>query len=142
MNLPSQPGLRRRLVYGNNANRINMSSIFLEQSNISNRISDRINGIFDLGDRINGIFDLDEENDITQIHRNRKKISTCSITILLNTTRLIVNKKQQTCSICIDNMNIDSILRILPCNHYFHHTCIDQWLTTNINCPLCRTNLI
>ena len=45
-------------------------------------------------------------------------------------------RTQETCSICLDT--IDNLF-VTNCGHYFHKRCIDRWLNTNDNCPLCRT---
>lgn len=44
------------------------------------------------------------------------------------------------CSICLDEINInnDLDLKKLPCNHIYHKNCINQWITNNPNCPLCK----
>ena len=42
------------------------------------------------------------------------------------------------CPICQDDIEEKSIIRMLSCNHIFHCKCIDKWLETNKNCPLCN----
>ncbi|RWR79315.1 hypothetical protein CKAN_00788500 [Cinnamomum micranthum f. kanehirae] len=47
------------------------------------------------------------------------------------------------CSICLNEFREDENLRLLPnCIHAFHLPCIDTWLKSNVNCPLCRMNVI
>eukprot|EP00268_Persea_americana_P033596 TRINITY_DN33239_c0_g1_i1.p1 TRINITY_DN33239_c0_g1~~TRINITY_DN33239_c0_g1_i1.p1 ORF type:complete len:268 (-),score=38.30 TRINITY_DN33239_c0_g1_i1:337-1140(-) len=47
------------------------------------------------------------------------------------------------CSICLHEFQEDENLRLLPnCVHGFHLPCIDRWLKSNVNCPLCRTNVM
>jgi hypothetical protein len=41
------------------------------------------------------------------------------------------------CSICMSHYNIKN-LHTLNCNHVFHKDCINEWLTKNNTCPLCR----
>ena len=45
------------------------------------------------------------------------------------------------CSICLSDLEEGDLIRTLPCNHYFHHECIDEWLITKnaLNCPMCRS---
>lgn len=47
----------------------------------------------------------------------------------------------ETCSICRENFEENSIVRRLGCEHIFHIGCIDTWFETNIRCPLCRLDL-
>ncbi|PTB67371.1 hypothetical protein BBK36DRAFT_1096146, partial [Trichoderma citrinoviride] len=46
------------------------------------------------------------------------------------------------CSICTEDFKEGEDMRVLPCNHKFHPTCIDPWLV-NVSgtCPLCRLDL-
>lgn len=43
------------------------------------------------------------------------------------------------CSVCLSEFEENESLRLLPkCNHAFHLPCIDTWLRSHSNCPLCR----
>lgn len=47
------------------------------------------------------------------------------------------------CSVCLSEFQDDESLRLLPkCSHAFHVTCIDTWLKSHSNCPLCRANIV
>uniref|UniRef100_A0A9I9CGW0 RING-type E3 ubiquitin transferase n=1 Tax=Cucumis melo TaxID=3656 RepID=A0A9I9CGW0_CUCME len=47
------------------------------------------------------------------------------------------------CSVCLSEFQEDESLRLLPkCSHAFHLQCIDTWLKSHSNCPLCRANII
>ncbi|KAK4755904.1 hypothetical protein SAY87_009661 [Trapa incisa] len=46
------------------------------------------------------------------------------------------------CSVCLSQFDDSDILRLLPdCNHAFHVSCIDRWLSGHSSCPLCRKKL-
>ena len=46
-----------------------------------------------------------------------------------------------TCPICLSEYQAKDTLRTIPdCNHYFHASCIDEWLKMNATCPLCRNS--
>lgn len=45
--------------------------------------------------------------------------------------------KPDKCSICLTNMNDTST----SCGHEFCQTCLDDWLSNNRTCPVCRVNL-
>jgi hypothetical protein len=42
------------------------------------------------------------------------------------------------CIICFSDYAPGDLLKELPCKHYYHAACIDQWLTRSGNCPLCK----
>ncbi|KAK3006303.1 hypothetical protein RJ639_016857 [Escallonia herrerae] len=47
------------------------------------------------------------------------------------------------CSVCLSEFQDDETLRLLPkCNHAFHVPCIDTWLRSHTNCPMCRAGIV
>ncbi|XVF59097.1 hypothetical protein PTKIN_Ptkin07bG0247600 [Pterospermum kingtungense] len=47
------------------------------------------------------------------------------------------------CSVCLSEFQDDESLRLLPkCSHAFHLPCIDTWLRSHKNCPLCRAPVV
>eukprot|EP01053_Blabericola_migrator_P005543 Blabericola_migrator_1__5542@NODE_2822_length_2317_cov_194_057778_g1770_i0_p2_GENE_NODE_2822_length_2317_cov_194_057778_g1770_i0NODE_2822_length_2317_cov_194_057778_g1770_i0_p2_ORF_typecomplete_len123_score7_17zfRING_2/PF13639_6/3_9e14ProkRING_4/PF14447_6/2_8e07zfRING_5/PF14634_6/3_9e06zfrbx1/PF12678_7/1_3e05zfrbx1/PF12678_7/4e03zfC3HC4_2/PF13923_6/5_8e06zfC3HC4_3/PF13920_6/9_3e06zfC3HC4/PF00097_25/1_4e05zfRINGlike/PF08746_11/2_3e05zfRING_11/PF17123_5/4_2e05zfRING_11/PF17123_5/5_3e03Zn_ribbon_17 len=42
------------------------------------------------------------------------------------------------CSICTEEICIGQTCRALPCLHFFHEYCLDQWLHRSYTCPYCR----
>ncbi|GMI68696.1 hypothetical protein HRI_000538900 [Hibiscus trionum] len=47
------------------------------------------------------------------------------------------------CSVCLNEFQEDESLRLLPkCTHGFHLPCIDTWLRSHQNCPLCRAPVV
>ncbi|XP_027367521.1 E3 ubiquitin-protein ligase RING1-like [Abrus precatorius] len=47
------------------------------------------------------------------------------------------------CSVCLGEFQHGESLRLLPkCNHAFHIPCIDTWLRSHKNCPLCRAPVV
>ncbi|XP_076888712.1 RING-H2 finger protein ATL52-like [Bidens hawaiensis] len=47
------------------------------------------------------------------------------------------------CSVCLSEFQDNETLRLLPkCNHAFHIPCIDTWLSSHTNCPLCRAGIM
>ncbi|KAJ3672178.1 hypothetical protein LUZ60_006899 [Juncus effusus] len=47
---------------------------------------------------------------------------------------------RRECAVCLNEFKDDETVRLLPnCLHVFHVECIDTWLRTNANCPLCRS---
>jgi hypothetical protein len=51
----------------------------------------------------------------------------------------IQEELEDSCSICLDNIEIGSMVYSIPCNHKFHINCLKSYLINyNRNCPLCR----
>ncbi|XP_077251495.1 RING-H2 finger protein ATL52-like [Tasmannia lanceolata] len=47
------------------------------------------------------------------------------------------------CSVCLNEFQEDENFKLLPkCSHAFHLPCIDTWLESHVNCPLCRANIV
>lgn len=47
------------------------------------------------------------------------------------------------CAVCLSEFQENEKIRLLPkCNHAFHVPCIDMWLKSHSNCPLCRANVV
>ena len=69
-------------------------------------------------------------------YMDSRKILTMTITDE-NIEDLLVGE----CSICLDSIRVGDTIMILPCYHNFHKHCVKEWLTTHMNCPLCRHNI-
>jgi len=52
-----------------------------------------------------------------------------------------IGEDTNPCSICQEDFAADEEVRDLPCQHYFHSHCIDQWLVIQKKCPLCRHDI-
>lgn len=51
--------------------------------------------------------------------------------------------KEDTCAVCLGEFNEGDEVRVLPeCGHIFHVLCIDKWLYSHTNCPLCRAETL
>ena len=46
---------------------------------------------------------------------------------------------ESMCAICQDTMTTST--RLVHCGHHFHHSCITQWFTTSVRCPVCRNDI-
>ncbi|CAN0235783.1 unnamed protein product [Scytosiphon promiscuus] len=42
------------------------------------------------------------------------------------------------CAICLAGLEDGDVLRKLPCRHFFHRECVDEWLHLSVSCPLCK----
>lgn len=68
---------------------------------------------------------------------------------LINKITVLRYKKEEgivdgtDCSVCLGEFKEEDSLRLLPkCSHAFHLQCIDTWLKSHANCPLCRANIV
>lgn len=51
----------------------------------------------------------------------------------------VVSEEQSTCAVCLSDFKDGEAVRLLPeCLHCFHAPCIDMWLMSHTNCPMCR----
>ena len=61
---------------------------------------------------------------------------------LLDTLQLVAESGKTefgACSVCLANVSSPKECKALPCHHYFHPACIDEWLVErNFTCPVCR----
>ncbi|KAL4479516.1 hypothetical protein ABPG72_011838 [Tetrahymena utriculariae] len=51
------------------------------------------------------------------------------------------NSEQPSCSICLQEFEMDDEVRLTYCTHFFHSDCLKQWLKKQKNCPNCRNDL-
>ncbi|KAI9174376.1 hypothetical protein LWI28_016415 [Acer negundo] len=60
---------------------------------------------------------------------------------LVGESRRLPKPSDNTCLICLCEYQPKEILRTIPeCNHYFHVSCIDEWLRLNATCLVCRNS--
>ncbi|XP_013416608.1 RING finger protein 150 [Lingula anatina] len=48
----------------------------------------------------------------------------------------------EQCAVCIENYRPHEVVRILPCRHMFHKSCVDPWLLEQRSCPICKTDIL
>lgn len=46
-----------------------------------------------------------------------------------------------SCSVCLDDLELGSQAKKMPCEHKFHSSCILPWLELHSSCPVCRFEL-
>jgi len=83
---------------------------------------------------------------IRQRQRRKQDIAPQQVVGSLATKIFFESKRQenepQECAICLEDYADEDELRILPCKHEFHITCIDSWLTTRKKfCPICKRDI-
>lgn len=52
---------------------------------------------------------------------------------------LLEIENSTNCSICMEDYTNDKKVVLLKCNHYYHESCIQNWLCNEkVTCPICR----
>ncbi|XP_074651941.1 RING finger protein 150-like [Tubulanus polymorphus] len=46
------------------------------------------------------------------------------------------------CAVCIEGYKTHDVVRILPCKHVFHKSCVDPWLLEQRSCPMCKMDIL
>ncbi|CAG9325593.1 unnamed protein product [Blepharisma stoltei] len=49
--------------------------------------------------------------------------------------------KPESCTVCMEDFEVNEQVYMLPCNHVFHQDCILEWLKRSTKCPLCNLNI-
>ena len=49
-----------------------------------------------------------------------------------------INKEEIRCIICLGNFSIGDKISYLPCIHFFHSSCIKNWIRRKNKCPICN----
>jgi Ring finger domain len=49
---------------------------------------------------------------------------------------------EDTCVVCLDDLDVGNRVRRLPCNHVFHAECIRTWLRRKNACPCCCVHVV
>lgn len=56
----------------------------------------------------------------------------------------VLHQEGVACGVCLEDLKKEELVIALPCDHYFHGSCIEQWITRNqdvVACPLCRKSI-
>lgn len=116
-NLPTNPGLARRLAYGNY---------------IRSRSFNQLQNVY-MRELSTGIARQQQDDE----HISNQSSGLCLNKLIQNTTIAIITTSF-FCPICQDIKETSCISRHLSCGHTFHIECIEYWLKDNTNCPMCR----
>jgi hypothetical protein len=126
MNLPNEPGLLRRLSYGEYIRRLhfNRTETYNESRNIAYTMEPQT---------------YEELSELKNVEIG------LSLEDLLVNTKIEMQNLLFFCAICQDiQADIQAetkISRVLICHHKFHIGCIEFWLSKNKTCPICRYDI-
>ena len=102
---------------------------------MSNLIKEHLKLKLNLRERNNSIFTTYCNDCINQ--NNNQVISS-----LNRNTSLKISNRNDECSICLQKIKLNQIIRETNCNHDYHAKCLDRWLEEKSYCPLCKKNLL
>lgn len=111
-----------------------------EFSNILSEIPDVFEESFVIDNSylLNTSDDDDDDDDAVSIHFENNDDASGIIEMLPVSTATDINSR---CTICLENYEIDELLTTLPCTHSFHKRCLEVWLRSHANCPICRQTI-
>lgn len=83
------------------------------------------------------------DNMLSTIIDNKYNINNNNTTIINNISNFICNNEEDcnNCIVCMDNINKNDKCKKLSCGHIFHSSCIDNWLSRVLECPMCRITI-
>ena len=87
----------------------------------------------DMQNLMNHSFDTDTVQDVTP--------TATEVFAKYDSLNTIKNDKEETCSICLDEIKINKKIYNISCNHKFHKKCLKNWLKEKFSCPTCRINI-
>jgi hypothetical protein len=117
------PGLTRRMAYSNyleNRRRRRFNNIYLHISPIRRQNINRVDFSYE------SLFQL-QDVKVGLISKN-----------ILDKTQVKINRNNDFCVICQEDIEKDIIIREINCKHNFHINCIDNWFVENKKCPMCK----
>ena len=89
---------------------------------------------------------LDELNKQLYLHKTAQNEMKKTLSYIKTHTHYkpisILNKVNDVCSICQEEMYKGDSGRLYECSHYYHNKCIEEWFRDKeiISCPCCRQN--
>lgn len=54
----------------------------------------------------------------------------------------MTHELQSDCAVCLDPYQLQDVIRLLPCKHVYHKSCIDPWLLEHRTCPMCKNDIL
>lgn len=76
------------------------------------------------------------------LHSSNLRRSELSTSKLEEGLVLSLYEDEPSCSICLCEYEKGESVMRLPCNHLYHESCLDSWITNHVRCPLCNYDLM
>lgn len=52
-------------------------------------------------------------------------------------SRYLKKEEEETCHICQGSLGDGEKIRTLPCMHFYHSECFEEWVEEKATCPKC-----
>lgn len=76
---------------------------------------------------------------------SQEAVDRLQLEVFMNTEHIIDDDPttitSTDCSICLESFTDGDKLIHLPCEHKFHHACLDRWVRSCGDCPYCRQRI-
>ncbi|KAG4923645.1 hypothetical protein JHK87_049185 [Glycine soja] len=89
-------------------------------------------------------FNIEDSSPLTTKGLDSSTIRTIPLFIYEpNNNKVQEEEEELECVICLSAFVSGEVGRCLPkCGHGFHVECIDMWLSSHSNCPICRASIV
>lgn len=58
--------------------------------------------------------------------------------LALSSESMLRSPEASTCAVCLSDFDLNTPVRMMRCFHHFHPDCIDRWLRSKAECPICK----
>ena len=65
-----------------------------------------------------------------------------SMRVFKNLPKRKIGNSSKSCVFCMENFEMLDLIKVLPCKHYFHYSCLKPWFKKDTKCPTCRLDVI
>lgn len=83
-----------------------------------------------------------QDRVISQVRRATKKAFRMMPTRILRDGDEELDSAFGRCAICLEGYKLWDMVRVLPCSHLYHKSCVDMWLSRKPACPNCKSNVL
>jgi len=71
----------------------------------------------------------------------KRSVSDASIYPSYKYTGTPLPADKKTCAICLSDYEADEDIKTIPCMHFYHQACIDEWMARSCVCPICKSTI-
>ena len=86
---------------------------------------------------------VDIENLADQIQAEESEVGNEQIGLRLfrSLPKKRVGSSSKSCVFCMEGFLHQDLIKVLPCKHYFHYSCLKPWFKKDTKCPTCRLDV-